>query len=87
MVALTRIVAIRLNSSNRASHPALADPAAHRPIRDTRNVCAVGGRLRAAVRLAARNKPAELSIGLLFERHRRAARLVYTTVGEVIRGA
>lgn len=32
MVALTRIVAIRLNSSNRASHPALADPAAHRPV-------------------------------------------------------
>ena len=36
MVALTRIVAIRLNSSNRASHPALADPAAQRPIADVR---------------------------------------------------
>jgi hypothetical protein len=32
VVALIRIVAIRLNSSNRASHPALADPAAHRPL-------------------------------------------------------
>lgn len=37
VLAETRNVAIRLSSSNRASRPALADPAVHRRTPDTRD--------------------------------------------------
>ena len=50
------ILAIWLGRPTAAGRPALANPAEPRPIRDTRNVLVVGGRLRAEPTLADRNK-------------------------------